>query len=114
MGTICTIILAIVGLLVVHRTCQPYNLLRRALVLFLIAAFAFCTVFLPELFTLSGIDLAGGLILGVFALLSWPALKALSMAEDKLRGSFAAVRRGGRHAEERSKKGRAFRPNRGE
>ncbi len=114
MGTICTIILAIVGLLVVHRTCQPYNLLRRALVLFLIAAFAFCIVFLPELFTLSGIDLAGGLILGVFALLSWPALKALGMAEDKLRGSFAAVRRGGRHAEERPKKGRAFRPNRGE
>ncbi len=112
MGTICTIILAVVGLLVVHRTCMPYNRLRRALVIFLVAAFAFCVAFLPDLFTLSEIDFAGGLILGVFALLAWPALKAITMAEDKLRDSFISVRRGGQHAAEKAR--RKFKPNRGE
>ena len=112
MGTICTIILGVVGLLVVHRTCRPYNLLRKALMVFLTAGFAFCVVFLKDLFTLSGIDLAGGLILGVFALLSWPALKAVSMAEDKVRGAFISARTRGRHAAEKAR--RKFRPNRGE
>lgn len=112
MGTICTIILGVVGLLVVHRTCRPYNLLRKALMVFLTAGFAFCVVFLKDLFTLSGIDLAGGLILGVFALLSWPALKAVSMAEDKVRGAFISARTRGRHAAEKAR--RKFRPNREE
>ena len=102
----------VVGLLVVHRTCRPYNLLRKALMVFLTAGFAFCVVFLKDLFTLSGIDLAGGLILGVFALLSWPALKAVSMAEDKVRGAFISARTRGRHAAEKAR--RKFRPNREE
>ena len=49
---------------------------------------------------------------GVFALLAWPALKAVSMAEDKVRDTFISARTRGRHAAEKAR--RKFRPNRGE
>ena len=51
MGTICTVILCVVGLMVVHRTCKPYDLLRRAMMVALVVGFGICVLVLPELFT---------------------------------------------------------------
>ncbi|MEG1633461.1 MAG: cation-translocating P-type ATPase [Oscillospiraceae bacterium] len=82
MSTMCTIVLATVGLLMVHRTCKPYNLLRRALIISLGTSVTFCTLFLRNLFTLSALDLPGLLILTVFIILAWPMLKVSVIVED--------------------------------
>ena len=104
MGTICTVILCVVGLMVVHRTCKPYDLLRRAMMVALAVGFGICVLVLPELFTISKLDLPAGMILGVFVLLSWPALALLCRAQEKLKQSLASLRSGGRHARPRRAK----------
>lgn len=98
MSTVCAIILNIVGLMVVHFTCKPYNLLRKVMIGGLTAAFVFCVVMLPQLFTLSSLDLPGAMILVVFALLSAPALIVIRRAQDKLKASIDSLHSPGRHA----------------
>lgn len=106
MSTVCAIILNIVGLMVVHFTCKPYNLLRKVMIGGLTAAFVFCVVMLPQLFTLSSLDLPGAMILVVFALLSTPALIVIRRAQDKLKASIDSLHSPGRHAKKRAVKSR--------
>ena len=98
MGTVCTLVINIVGLIIVHRMCLPYNLLRKALMVVLCAAFIVCVVFLPELFSLSNIDAGGTLVLIVFILLAWPVLKAVTIAEERVCASFRGLKKPGRHS----------------
>ena len=92
MITICTGVMGIVGLMMVHRTCQPYNTIRKVMivvlgVLFVIAYFGF-----PTLFNLQKLDLQSALILIVFGLLSWPVMKAFCRLNDRMRARFEAWR----------------------
>ena len=98
MATVCTVVISLVGLIIVHRMCVPYNLLRKALMALLCAAFLVCVIFLPELFSLTGIDLPGTLVLIVFTLLAWPALKAVTMAEERVVSGIRDVKKPGKHA----------------
>ena len=98
MGTVCTLVLSTVGLLVVHRMCIPYNLLHKALIITLILVFAGCIIFVPGLFSLTNVDVGGALVLIVFVLLAWPALKAVTIAEDKLVSAVRGVKAPGKHA----------------
>ena len=91
-ATICTGVMGIVGLMMVHRTCQPYNTIRKVMivvlgVLFVIAYFGF-----PTLFNLQKLDLQSALILIVFGLLSWPVMKAFCRLNDRMRARFEAWR----------------------
>ena len=52
-STVCAAILAAVGLLVLHRTCKPYNGFRRLLVLAMAAALLFCFTVLAGFFDLA-------------------------------------------------------------
>ena len=92
MITICTGVMGIVGLMMVHRTCQPYNTIRKVMivvlgVLFVIAYFGF-----PSLFSLQKLNLQSALILVVFGLLSWPVMKAFCRLNDRMRAKFEAWR----------------------
>lgn len=92
MITICTGVMGIVGLMMVHRTCQPYNTIRKVMivvlgVLFVVAYFGF-----PALFNLQKLDLQSALILIVFGLLSWPVMKAFCRLNDHMRARFEAWR----------------------
>ncbi len=92
LSTICAGLMGVVGLLMVHRTSQPYNTLRKIMmgglcVLFLVGFF-----FLRPLFNLAPLDFLGGLILAVLALLAWPVLRVMETLVDKLRETFSAMR----------------------
>ncbi|NCB50806.1 MAG: HAD family hydrolase [Clostridia bacterium] len=102
MSTICTVVLGVVGLLMVHRTSLPYNLLRKTLIVGLSVTFGFCAIFLKNLFTLSSIDFSGMLVLIVFAMLAWPTLNLLTKWEDGIRIGIEA-----RQAARQQKKQRA-------
>lgn len=92
MSTICTVILATVGLLMVNRTCRPYNLLRKTLMIMLTISVIFCVLFLKNLFTLTALDTAGVLVLIVFAGLTAPVMKVMTIAEDRIKKKLIAFR----------------------
>ncbi len=92
MGTICTVMLSIVGLLIVHRLCIPYNPLRRLMIVMLTVALVLCALLLKDLFTLSALDLPAVMILVVFALLAWPTLKVMTMLEERIRDLILELR----------------------
>ena len=85
MSTICTGVMGVVGLMMVHRTSKPYNKLRIAMIIVLTLSFLVAFFFLPEIFTLKTLNFQSMLILVVFCLLAWPVLSLFSRVNDKLR-----------------------------
>jgi cation-transporting ATPase E len=90
MSTICAIVMGIVGLLVVHRTCKPYTPLRKILMWFLSITFGLCVLFLKGLFTLSPLDFPSMLVLAVFSLLAYPIMSVFSKWLDDIKNYFQA------------------------
>ena len=83
-GTVCAIVMGIVGICVILRISRPYTPLRRLLIAAVCAAFAFSTIVLKRLFTLTPLDPQGRVVLAVFALLAWPALRLAFAIRDRL------------------------------
>lgn len=92
MSTICAIVMGIVGLLVLHRTCKPYTPLRKILMWFLSITFALCALFLKNLFTLSPLDFPSMLVLAVFSLLAYPVMSVFTKWLDRIKNYFRAER----------------------
>ena len=90
MSTICTGVMGIVGLMMVHRTSKPYNKLRIAMMIALTLSFIIAFFFLPEIFTLKTLDFSSTLILAVFGLLAWPVLNLFARINDKMREALSA------------------------
>ena len=82
--SICTAIMGIVGLLMVHRTSKPYNALRLAMMIIVTVAFAFSFFFLKDFFTLTKLLWSDVLILTVFAMLVNPIMEAITKWMNKV------------------------------
>ncbi len=89
LSTICTAMIGIVGLLMVHRTSLPYNTLRRIMVAGVSTAFAVSFFFLKDFFTLSVLHWSDTLVLVVLALLAYPAMDRFTVWFDALRRFFS-------------------------
>ncbi|MCD8189052.1 MAG: cation-translocating P-type ATPase [Clostridiales bacterium] len=94
LSTICTLVMAVVGLLMVHRTCKPYNALRRLLMVACVAAFAVCILFLQPIFSLdlAALSHGGWLVLVVFVLLAFEVSLSANLMVDGIRGMVLWVR----------------------
>ncbi|MEG0876292.1 MAG: cation-translocating P-type ATPase [Oscillospiraceae bacterium] len=79
-STICAIIMGVVGLLVLNNTCQPYDNLRKLLMVAMSVALLVCLLFFRQFFTLSPLGFPSMLVLLVFALLAYPLMRLLSRA----------------------------------
>ncbi|MDR0952232.1 MAG: HAD-IC family P-type ATPase [Oscillospiraceae bacterium] len=77
MSTICALIMASVGVIVLHGLCKPYTSLRKALMLTVVAALLLCVIFLRNFFTLATLDYGSILVLLVFVLLAYPLMGVL-------------------------------------
>ena len=93
MSTICAIVMGVVGLLVVHRASQPYNALRKLLMISMSVIFALSVLFLKDLFTLSPLDFSSMLVLTVFSLLAWPTMRFMEVATKWIADYIRARRR---------------------
>jgi len=93
MSTICAIVMGVVGLLMLHRTCLPYNLLRRTLMGAMCAGFVLATLFLRELFTLASLDFSSLLVLVVFVFLAEPCFRVMETLVERIHGVFVGGRR---------------------
>ena len=93
MSTIATVVMTLVGLMTVHNICKPYNPLRKVLMISIVIMFIFCALFLPTLFTLTGLDFSGILVVLVFAGLTWPVVKVCTIGRDRIRDWWLQRRR---------------------
>lgn len=99
-STLCALIMAVVGVLVLNDVCKPYNKVRRVLIATTVAALLFCIIFLRELFTLTVLDFPSILVFAVFALLAYPLMRGLNYIRTKVEGHFVDKDEGkriGRH-----------------
>ena len=72
MSTICTVVVGVVGLLMVYRTCKPFNTLRKLLMIVCVVGFLICITALQPIFTLNlNLSAGGWLVLAVFVLLAF-------------------------------------------
>ena len=84
-STVCTYVMGIVGLMMLHRTCRPYNRLRIALMIVLTVGFFLSAHLFKTFFTIATLDRQALLVLVVFALLAWPVISVISRGLDKLK-----------------------------
>lgn len=103
LSTLSALCMALVGLLVLFQVCKPFDAKRKALWGAVTAAMVFCIVFLRDFFSLSRLGLREGLVLAVFWLLAWPAMKAVLRMFDWGEGIFHHVKKG-RRIEKKSAK----------
>ncbi len=100
MSTICAYIMAVVGMIVLHRLCLPYNRMRKLLVGAMAAGYILIAGFFKELFTLTDLSNQSALVLVVFSLLAYPLMELLVRGISRLEKRYAPEprRRAGRHA----------------
>ena len=83
LSTICTIVVGVVGLLMIHRTCKPYNLLRKVLMGVCVVVFFFAATVLSPIFTLSWkLSTGAWLVLAVFVLLAFEVSLSANIMVD--------------------------------
>lgn len=107
MSTICAIIMAAVGLIVLHNNCTPYNKLRKLLMFGMAGAMIISLIFFRELFTLSTLDHSSMLVLAVFVLLAYPLMRTLSRLLDAAKLRFTEI-----DEKNKARKGRHLQPKR--
>ena len=99
LSTICTAVIGVVGLSMVHYTCRPYNKLRTWMMIAVSAAFAVCFLFLKSLFTLSVLQWSDVLIMVVLALLAFPMTDRFTKWLDLLK-DFLSSKKQAKEAQE--------------
>ncbi|NLD51797.1 MAG: HAD-IC family P-type ATPase [Clostridiales bacterium] len=77
LATVSTGVLGVVGLMMVHVTCQPYTRLRRMVMAGVAVAFALLYTLLPQVFKLTRLDANGWRALALFALAAVPLFGGL-------------------------------------
>ncbi len=93
MSTICAIIMGVVGLMVLHKACTPYNNIRKILMVGMTLVFTIMVLFFRQYFTLSELDFSSKLVMAVFVLLAYPLMKTLTMGLNMLSESLSAARK---------------------
>lgn len=87
LSTISALLVGFVGITVVYRVCQPFNLLRKALFVTVVVGFVFSALFLKDLFSLTSLSAGGTLVLVVIILAAIPIIwayeKILTILNEK-------------------------------
>jgi cation-transporting ATPase E len=73
-STICAILLSIVGMMMLYRTCTPFTKMRKILYFAVLGALIFCVLFLRFIFALSPLNYGEYLVLIVFSISALPIM----------------------------------------
>lgn len=84
LSSICTAVMGVVGLLMVHETCKPYNKIRTAMMVFVCVGFVFSFFVLKNFFTISALQWSDALILIVFVALAGPVMRQMQSLTQQL------------------------------
>ena len=97
-STAATMLLAIVGFMILYKISAPLNVLRTVILCGCIAGLLFCSIYLNDLFAITGMTTECVMLFVVFAIATEPVLRYLTILVGKLRFYYQRLR--GRNPEE--------------
>ncbi len=92
-STACTIIVAIVGFMILYRIASPMNRMHWIMLIGVIIGWLFCVIEISHLFAISSISKQCAMLLVVFAMLTEPLLRYLSLLLEKLTEFFVKMKK---------------------
>lgn len=96
-STAATMLLAIVGFMILYRICQPFNAVRAAVWIGCIIGLLGCSIFLPDLFAITGMSGECIMLFVIFSIATEPVLRYLTQLTGgikKLQNKMAGRERG--------------------
>ena len=90
-STAATMLLAIVGFLILFKICQPMNVIRGGVWVISIVGLIGCSIFLPDLFAITGMSTECIMLFVVFSIATEPVLRYLTMLVGGLRSLFQKI-----------------------
>lgn len=97
-STAATMLLAIVGFMILYKISAPMNKIRAGILIGCIVGLLFCSIFLNDLFAITGMTTECVMLFVVFAIATEPVLRYLTVLVGKLRFYYLRLR--GRNPEE--------------
>ena len=97
-STAATMLLAIVGFMILYKISAPMNKIRVGILAGCIAGLLFCSIFLKDLFAITGMTMECVMLFVVFAIATEPVLRYLTVVVEKMRFYYLKIR--GRNTEE--------------
>ena len=97
-STAATMLLSIVGFMILYKISAPMNKIRVGILAGCIAGLLFCSIFLKDLFAITGMTMECVLLFVVFAIATEPVLRYLTVLVEKMRFYYLKLR--GRNTEE--------------
>lgn len=79
-STAATMLLAIVGFMILYKICQPFNIVRMTVWFGCIVGLLGCSIFLPELFAITGMSRECIMLFVLFSIATEPVLRYLTRA----------------------------------
>jgi cation-transporting ATPase E len=79
LSTSCTVLIAIVGLMILYRIAKPMTKLHAALIIAMIVGLLFCSLAIGEFFAISFISRKTAMLMVIFAIITEPCLRYLSI-----------------------------------
>lgn len=87
-STAATMLLAIVGFMILYRICQPMNLFRRVIWIGCAVGMLGCSIFLPDLFAITGMSTKCIMLFVVFSIATEPVLRYLTRFVEWIREGY--------------------------
>ncbi len=84
LATSCTILLAIVGIMILYKVCKPMTKFHWALWFAMIFGILFSMIFLNNIFRISALSRRSAMLLVIFAIITEPLLRYLSLLIRKI------------------------------
>lgn len=88
LSTSCTILVAIVGFMILYRIARPMTKGHIIMMVGVIAGWLYCMLFISHLFAITGISKQCAMLMIVFAIITEPALRYLSLAVETIPKTF--------------------------
>lgn len=93
MSTVSAILMSIVGLMMLYRTCIPFTKMRKVLFVGVMVILALCVLFVKNLFALSPLSYGAVLVIVVFALSAFPIMDFINKHLNSIKNRFSRLRK---------------------
>ncbi len=91
-STAATMLLAIVGFMILYKISAPMNVMRAVILCGCMAGLIFCSIYLNDLFAITGMTTECIMLFVVFAIATEPVLRYLTMLVGKIRFYYQRLR----------------------
>lgn len=92
LSTSCTILVAIVGFMILYRIAKPMNVGHILMMIGVVGGWLFCMLFVSGFFAITSISKQCAMLLIVFAMITEPVLRYLSMAVEGIHKKIKGIR----------------------